>query len=74
MLEKITEMIVEKLDADAEKINRDTKFKEDLEIDSLDLFDLVMAVEDEFNIEIPSEELEKITTVGALVDFIESKQ
>lgn len=74
MLEKITEMIVEKLDADAEKINRDTKFKEDLEIDSLDLFDLVMAVEEEFNIEIPSEELEKITTVGALVDFIESKQ
>ena len=74
MLEKITEMIVERLDVEAGKVTRDTRFKEDLEIDSLDMFDLVMGMEDEFHIEIPSEELEKITTVGALVDYIESKQ
>lgn len=74
MLEKIAEIITEKLSLDGVEITKETRFKEDLEADSLDLFDMVMEFEEEFGIEIPSEDLEKMTTVGALVDYIESKQ
>ncbi|MCQ2525996.1 MAG: acyl carrier protein [Lachnospiraceae bacterium] len=72
MLEKLTELIVEKLDVDAEKVTNETSFKEDLEIDSLDLFDLVMNVEEAFGVEIPSEDLENIKTVGDMVAYLES--
>lgn len=74
MLEKIAEIITEKLSLDGVEITKETRFKEELEADSLDLFDMVMEFEEEFGIEIPSEDLEKMTTVGALVDYIESKQ
>ncbi len=72
MLEKLTELIVEKLDVEAEKVTAETSFKEDLEIDSLDLFDLVMNVEEAFGVEIPSEDLEGIKTVGDMVAYLES--
>ena len=74
MLEKIKAIIEEKLDIDAANITMESSFKDDLDIDSLDLFELVMALEEEFGTEIPSEELEGLTTVGAVVAYIESKQ
>lgn len=73
MLEKIKEMVAEQLNVDAAEITAETSFKEDLGADSLDLFELVMALEEEYEIEIPSEELEKITTVGAVLDYLKSK-
>lgn len=73
MLEKMKEMVAEQLNVDAEEITAETSFKDDLGADSLDLFELVMALEEEYEIEIPSEELEKITTVGAVMDYLKSK-
>ena len=73
MLEKIKEMVAEQLNVDAADITEETSFKEDLGADSLDLFKLVSNLEDEYEIEIPSEELEKITTVGAVVEFLKAK-
>ena len=73
MLEKVKEVIVEKLNADGLEITESTSFKDDLNADSLDLFELVMALEDEFEIEIPSEELEKLVTVGDVLDYLKDK-
>ena len=73
MLEKITELLVEKLDIDASKVTEDASFAEDLGIDSLDLFDLVMSFEEEFGIEIPAEELEDLKTVGDMVNYLNNK-
>ena len=73
MLEKMQEMIAEQLNCDAETITAETSFKDDLGADSLDLFELVMALEDEYNVEIPSEELTDLTTVGAVIDYLKSK-
>ena len=55
------------------EITEETRFKEDLEVDSLDLFELVMAFEEEYGVEIPSEELESITTVGAVIKYMQDK-
>jgi len=74
MFEKVKEIIEEKLGLDGVEITEETSFKDDLGVDSLDLFELVMALEEEFGTEIPSEDLEKITTVGAVVEYIENKQ
>ncbi len=73
MLEKLKEVIEEKLNADGVEITEDTNFKEDLNADSLDLFELVMALEDEFGIEIPSEDLEKLVTVGDVLKYLSDK-
>ena len=72
MLEKIAALLNEKLDIDTADVTLQASFKDDLEIDSLDLFDLVMSIEEEFGLEIPSEELEKLTTVGAMVDYLKA--
>ena len=69
MLEKMKEMVADQLNVDA----AETSFKDDLGADSLDLFELVMALEEEYNVEIPSEDLEKLTTVGAVMDYLKSK-
>lgn len=74
MLEKVKEIMEEKLSVDGAEITEATSFKDDLGVDSLDLFELVMALEEEFGIEIPSEELEQLTTVGAVIEYIENKQ
>ena len=63
MLEKMKEMIADQLSVDEDKITLESNFKDDLDADSLDLFELVMALEEEYGIEIPSEELESLTTV-----------
>lgn len=74
MLERVKEIIEEQLNLDGVEITLETRFKEDLEADSLDLFELVMAFEEEYGVEIPSEDLEQITTVGAVIEYIESHQ
>ncbi len=73
MLEKMKEMVADQLNVDAVEITAETSFKDDLGADSLDLFELVMALEEEYNVEIPSEDLEKLTTVGAVMDYLKSK-
>ena len=73
MLEKIKEMVAEQLNVEAESLTAETSFKEDLGADSLDLFELVTNLEDEYEIAIPSEELENLTTVGAVADYLKSK-
>ena len=70
MLEKMKEMIADQLSVDEDKITLESNFKDDLDADSLDLFELVMALEEEYGIEIPSEELESLTTVGAIIDYL----
>ncbi len=73
MLEKVKAVIEEKLNAEGESITESTSFKDDLNADSLDLFEMVMALEDEFNIEIPSEDLEKLLTVGDVLEYLAAK-
>jgi len=72
MLEKIKAILAEKLDVNTDNITEATNFKDDLGADSLDLFELVTDLEDEYHIEIPAEELEKMTTVGRLMDYLKS--
>ncbi|RMH31418.1 MAG: acyl carrier protein [Nitrospirae bacterium] len=71
--ERIKKIISEQLGVDEDDVVPDAKFVEDLGADSLDTVELVMALEEEFNIEIPDEEAEKIQTVGAAIDFIKEK-
>ena len=70
MLERIVEIIREQLNIDDVDITEDTSFKDDLGVDSLDLLELVMAFEEEYNIELNPEELEGISTVGDIMEFI----
>ena len=73
MLEKMKEIIAEQLNCDESEINAETNFKDDLGADSLDLFELVMALEEEYGIEIPAEELTEMTTVGTVIDYLKEK-
>ena len=72
MFERVREIICEKLGVDPEEVTMSTSFKDDLDADSLSLFELVMAFEDEFNIEIDDEQSENIDTVGNVVSYLES--
>ena len=73
MLEKMREIIAEQLNCDGETIGLDTSFKDDLGADSLDLFELVMALEEEYGLEIPAEELSDVETVGDIIEYLKSK-
>ena len=73
MLEKIIELVQDQLNLDGVEITETSSFKEDLGADSLDLFELVMALEEEFGQEIPSEELENIATVGDVMAYLKAK-
>ena len=73
MLEKMKEIIADQLGVDEDIITEEASFKEDLGADSLDLFELAMALEDTYSVEIPSEELEGVTTVGKVMDYLKSK-
>lgn len=74
MLERVAEIIREQLNVGADvEITEATSFKDDLNADSLDLFEMVMALEEEFGVEIGTEELEKITTVGAVIEYLKGK-
>ncbi len=70
MLERVKEIVSENLGVDAAQITEESSFKDDLGADSLDIFEMVMALEDEYEIEIPTEDLEKITTVGDVINYI----
>ena len=70
MLEKMKSMIAQQLGLDENTITPDTSFKEDLGADSLDLFELVMNLEEEYAIEIPSEELAELNKVGDVIDYL----
>ena len=70
MLEKVKETVAESLGADINTITEETSFKDDLGADSLDLFEMVMALEEEYGKEIPTEDLEQLTTIGEVVDYL----
>jgi acyl carrier protein len=69
---EIKTIIVDLLGVDEEKVTRDARFREELEADSLDLVELIMAFEDKFGGEISDEDAQKITTVGEAVDYIDT--
>lgn len=73
VLEKVTSILVDQLDVDEEKITMEASISDDLGADSLDVVDLVMSLEEEFNIEIPDEEVENIKTVGDIVKYVEDR-
>lgn len=71
--DKVKEIIVEQLGVNAEQVTPEASFIEDLGADSLDTVELVMAFEEEFGAEIPDEDAEKLTTVGAVMEYLKSK-
>ncbi len=73
MFEKVQEIIAEQLGIDAGTIQPTSKFKEDLNADSLDLFEMVMSLEEEFDVEIPSDDLEQIVSVQDVMDYMKNK-
>lgn len=72
IFEKVRDIIVEQLGVDAEEVTMDSSFIDDLGADSLDIVELIMALEEEFDMEIPDEEAEKISTVGDVVEYIKA--
>ena len=74
MFEKMKAIIEEKLCVEGVEITEETSFIDDLDADSLDLFELVMTLEEEFGVEISSEEFEGLKSVGDVMEFIEKKQ
>ncbi|MCI9441153.1 MAG: acyl carrier protein [Ruminococcus sp.] len=71
MLEEIKELVAESLGASIEELTEETSFTEDLDADSLDLFEMVMELEDKYDVKIPSEDLENIKTIGDVKQYIE---
>ena len=73
LIDDIKEVVVEQLSVNADEVKDDAKFVEDLGADSLDVVELVMALEEKFDIEIPDDEAEKIQTLNDVVEYVESK-
>ncbi|MBS1982583.1 MAG: acyl carrier protein [Bdellovibrionales bacterium] len=71
--EKVRNIIVEQLNVDAESVTADASFVEDLGADSLDIVELVMTMEEEFDLEIPDEDAEKIKSVGDVITYVQTK-
>lgn len=74
MFEKIQELIAEGLGVEKEQVTEAASFKDDLQADSLDLFEMVMSLEEEFGVEIPTEDLNSMVTVGDVLKYIEARQ
>ena len=72
MFEKIQEIIADKLSVDTEEITLDSSFIDDLNADSLDIVELIMALEDELDMEIPDEDIENFKTVGDVVNYVKN--
>jgi acyl carrier protein len=70
---KLTDLLVDELGIERDDIRTDAKFEEDLDVDSLGVVELLMALEDNFGVKIPDEEAEQITTVGEAVDLVDAK-
>lgn len=73
LIDDIKEVVVEQLSVNPDEVKEDAKFVEDLGADSLDVVELVMALEEKFDIEIPDDEAEKIQTLSDVVAYVESK-
>ena len=73
MIKEKIELIAEQLNCEESEITAETSFKDDLGADSLDLFELVMALEDEYNVEIPAEELAELATVGDVIEYLKGR-
>ena len=73
MLEKMKEILADQFNVEQDTITEETNFKEDLGADSLDLFELVMALEEEYSMEIPAEDLTEIATVGDIINYLKAK-
>jgi acyl carrier protein len=71
--DRLTGVLVSELGLDADKINDEARFEEDLDVDSLGVVELLMALEDEFDVKIPDEDAESITTVGQAIDMVQGK-
>lgn len=74
VVEKVTSIIVDRLGVTKEQVTLEASFKEDLSADSLDVVELIMELEEEFGIEISEEDTDKISTVGDVIQYIESRQ
>lgn len=72
--DKIKTILAEQLDVDADTLTAETDIAKDLNADSLDVVEILMSIEDEFEVEIPDEEIENIKTIGDLVEYIENNQ
>jgi acyl carrier protein len=70
---RLTQVLVDELGLDADKISEGANFEEDLEVDSLGVVELLMALEDEFGVKIPDEDAENIHTVGQAIDLVQAK-
>ncbi len=73
MLEKMKEIIADQLGVSEDEVTLEASFKEDLDADSLDLFELVMALEEEYDVEIPSDDLAELNTVGDVISYLKDK-
>ena len=73
MLEKMKEIIGDQLGVSEDEVTLEASFKEDLDADSLDLFELVMALEEEYDVEIPSDDLAELNTVGDVINYLKDK-
>ena len=73
MLEKMKEIIADQLGVSEDEVTLEASFKEDLDADSLDLFELVMALEEEYDVEIPSGDLAELNTVGDVINYLKDK-
>ena len=73
MLEKMKEIIADQLSVSEDEVTLEASFKDDLDADSLDLFELVMALEEEYDVEIPSDDLAELTTVGDVINYLKDK-
>ncbi len=73
MFEKIRDIIAEQLSLDPSEITEESSFKDDLEADSLDLYELVMAIEQEYDLEFPQEDLDSVQTVKDIIDYLAAK-
>ena len=73
MLEKMKEIIADQLGVSEDEVTLEASFKEDLDADSLDLFEFVMALEEEYDVEIPSDDLAVLNTVGDVINYLKDK-
>ena len=73
MLEKMKEIIADQLSVSEDEVTLEASFKDDLDADSLDLFELVMALEEEYDVEIPSDDLAGLNTVGDVINYLKDK-
>ena len=74
VFDKVKEIVIDQLDVEEDKVTMEASISEDLGADSLDIVDLVMSLEEEFDVEIPDEKVESVKTVGDIVKFIEENK